>query len=60
MKDATKKRGAVEGASDDVEVAPSGQALSIVSGWLGMTAEEALREAGPGSEDVVPAKRPQL
>lgn len=57
-------RGAAAGADDggDVEVVPSGSALCVVSGWLGMTEEEALAEAGPAAASTAPApaRRQQL
>ncbi|KAG2426429.1 hypothetical protein HYH02_014788 [Chlamydomonas schloesseri] len=58
-------RGAGGGPADtggDVEVVASGNALCVVSGWLGMTEEEALAEAGPAAASTapVPARRQQF
>ncbi|GLC33388.1 hypothetical protein PLESTB_000338100 [Pleodorina starrii] len=49
-------------ADGDVVIVPSGEALRVASGWLGMSAEEALKEAGPEvtAQAAVPAKRPQF
>jgi hypothetical protein len=59
----SKAQASEDAAADvEVDVVPSGEALRVVSGWMGMTAAEALQEAGPAASSKValPPKRQQL
>ncbi|GBF89840.1 hypothetical protein Rsub_02544 [Raphidocelis subcapitata] len=49
-----------EKGDDSLEIAASHQALSVVAGWLGLSAEEALEETGAAADALFEKPRPNL
>lgn len=57
---ATSEGGQAGDAAPDLEVTASHQALSVVAGWLGMSAEDALEETGAAADALFDKPRPNL
>jgi hypothetical protein len=56
-----KKRSAMaDDQGDSLEISASHQALTVVAGWLGMSAEEALDETGAAADELFDKPRPNL